>query len=446
MAALLYNGVSNASLAQFCGGALISDRHILTAAHCVSLFKQNQIQVLLGETKLPFGKGDRLEISGFVIHPRFDGNTLEHDLAIIKLRKPVDIPPVKLALPSDAALYQPGTNAFTMGWGFKDANMPILPANLQQAEIPLVSDEVCVDELGRLFIPDSMMCAGKKATSSTSGDGVDSCIGDSGGPMVVSDGAGGWKLVGVVSWGLGSCANEKTRGVYAEVPVHEDFVTSFPDIAPYFTSTPFVSGDGTVGSAMVCNLGEMGGDPATSISYSWYRDGSIITDATSETYTVKVEDQGGYIGCSVSASNSAGSSNTEYSGTTLVPAAQIQEVTPTTTPTPTPGDTTPPQAAVTSFVCKSHKCFVTIAATDSESGVQDVSATVRFSYSATCAKKRGCTKTKAKQLKLRRGQLGSWAGNFRYAKRKAQKASIEIVARDAAGNATPVMAVASKSL
>lgn len=444
MAALLYKPINSASIAHFCGGALISDRHILTAAHCVTIFEPGDIQILLGETKIPTNEGNRLDIVGYTVHPQYNPNTLEHDLAIIKLKTPVDIAPAQIALQSDAALYQPGAPAFILGWGFTDPALPILPTKLQQAQVPVVSDDVCSEELGRLFLPESMMCAGIKSTSSSAQDGVDSCIGDSGGPMVVSDGAGAWKIVGVVSWGMGDCANEKTRGVYAEVPAHEDFATSFPDIAPYFILPPYLSGESSVGSSLVCNTGELGGDPATSISYSWYKDGEMIADATLESYKVRAEDQGAYIGCSAYASNSAGSSETRFSPAELVPSVQGTEATPT--PTPMPSDVTPPQAAVTSFVCKSRKCFITIAATDSESGVQEVSATARLSYSASCGKKSGCTKSKARQIKLRRGELGSWSGNFRYAPRKSQKASLEVSARDGAGNTTVVTPAASKSL
>jgi hypothetical protein len=291
-----------------------------------------------------------------------------------------------------------------------------------------------------------MVCAGKKASSATSGDGVDACYGDSGGPLVVPDGNGAWKLVGIVSWGLGDCANNKTRSAYAEVPALLDFVASFPDIKPYFISTPFISGEAVIGGALKCNTGDLGGDPATILQYEWQRDFNAISDATSDTYSPKAEDQGATISCGVMASNSAGESAWEFSGAVTIDAAALDSGTPTPEPTATPSDTTPPSATVSSFVCNSRKCFVSIVANDSGSGVQDVSAAVQLSYSANCRKQSGCSKSKTKAMKLRRGDLGSWSGSFRFAKRAGQSATLKVSARDMVGNLAAEAAVAHKQL
>jgi hypothetical protein len=446
MVALLYNPIENSADAHYCGGVLIGEQHVLTAAHCVVQFNQNKIDVLVGETKLPFAKGNRRKILGYTVHPKFDVYTLENDLAILKLAEPVENAPVQIALLSDADLYKPGATATVLGWGFKDPQMPILPVNLQQAEVPLASDEVCLEELGRFFRPDIMVCAGKKASSATSGDGVDACYGDSGGPLVVADGNGGWKLVGIVSWGLGDCANNKTRSAYAEVPALLDFVASFPDIKPYFISTPFISGDVFVGGTLKCNTGELGGDPATVLQYEWQRDFNAISDATSDTYAPRAEDQGASISCSIMASNSAGATGWESAIGVTIEGATLDVGTPTPEPTATPSDTTPPSAAVSSFVCNSRKCFVSIVANDAGSGVQEVSAAVQLSYSASCKKQSRCSKSKNKTMKLRRGDLGSWSGSFRFAKRAGQSATLTVSARDLAGNLAAEAAVASKQL
>jgi secreted trypsin-like serine protease len=444
MVALLLTGVSDTTEAQFCGGTLIGPQHVLTAGHCVSGLAPTSIEVLIGQNTLPFTAGTRHSILGFVRHPEYNVVTLEHDLAIIKLASPVTATPIPLALQSDSSLYQPGVNAVAIGWGATDQALPIYPTDLQQAQLPIASDATCLSELGRYFKPTSMVCAGTKATSATSDDGVGACYGDSGGPLMVSDGNGGWKLYGVVSWGLGACANNQTRGVFAEVPAHESFVTSFPNVAPYFTSSPYISGVAVVGNELTCITGDLLGDPVTSVEYSWLRGEQVrgeqvIAGATSSKYTLRAEDEYSRISCLVLAKNSAGSQEAISDSVTALPA-------PTPTPTPTPSDVTPPVASIVAFSCTSRKCAVTVSASDSGSGIQEVSATVKFTYKAECGKRSACSQSRLKALKLNQTGNDTWKGSFRYAERKRQSAEVTVSARDTSGNRADQAAVASKRL
>ena len=61
------------------------------------------------------------------------------------------------------------------------------------------------------FAASDMLCAGNLR-----GGGVDTCDGDSGGPMLRADGTGGWVEAGIVSWGVG-CARPGYPGVYTRV-------------------------------------------------------------------------------------------------------------------------------------------------------------------------------------------------------------------------------------
>ena len=79
----------------------------------------------------------------------------------------------------------------------------------------------CEAALAGFDITAGMICAGYDEGA------IDTCSGDSGGPMVVERAGGGWILVGVTSWGLG-CAQANSPGVYARVSYYKDWITPTP--------------------------------------------------------------------------------------------------------------------------------------------------------------------------------------------------------------------------
>ena len=101
-----------------------------------------------------------------------------------------------------------------LGWGTTSVDETVIPINLQTANIPIWKDRRCRKVIGRDFKRNTMVCAGTLSTLGTT-NGVDSCFGDSGGPLLGIY-RGRYYHIGVVSWGYG-CASPVTPGVYAEV-------------------------------------------------------------------------------------------------------------------------------------------------------------------------------------------------------------------------------------
>lgn len=192
----------------FCGGSLVAERFVVTAAHCSDDLTDPslQVQVLVRARKLD-GSGERVDVKRVYIHPSYwSGTGADYDVAVWELAKPVT--GISFARLAKVPPSRPGERLRVTGWGaLSDKNKAEYPVTLQQLDVPFVPTENA--HCGNVnSVTPRMFCAG--------GTGTDSCYGDSGGPLTIDRGAGYTELVGIVSWGK-VCGGENSPGVYANV-------------------------------------------------------------------------------------------------------------------------------------------------------------------------------------------------------------------------------------
>lgn len=224
--------------AQFCGGTLASQSLVITAAHCVNELTARDLVVgSFPDGDLASDAGTVVNVSAIKVHSRYRPDTQANDIAVLTLAQPLRGVPTLAPVTEEEAetLTAARAPATVAGWGATNQREPWRFTSIYRIGSLVVFPTSACGDGGSFTIdgvtfrgygpgaldPRVMLCAeGVRA-----GNPVDSCVGDSGGPLAGGIGDSR-RLIGIVSWGLDQCATRLGAGVYTRVSAFTNFLLS----------------------------------------------------------------------------------------------------------------------------------------------------------------------------------------------------------------------------
>uniref|UniRef100_G1PEJ1 Peptidase S1 domain-containing protein n=1 Tax=Myotis lucifugus TaxID=59463 RepID=G1PEJ1_MYOLU len=204
----------------YCGASLISDRYLVTAAHCFQKTLNPKNYTVSFGTKVtpPYMQH---YVQQIIIHENYIPGEHHDDIAVVLLTEKVlfknDVH--RVCLPEATQIFLPGEGVVVTGWGALSYNGKY-PTILQKAPVKIIDTNTCNSrEAYNGMVQDTMLCAGYMEGH------IDACQGDSGGPLVYPNSRHIWYLVGIVSWGV-ECGKINKPGVYMRVTAYRNWIAS----------------------------------------------------------------------------------------------------------------------------------------------------------------------------------------------------------------------------
>jgi secreted trypsin-like serine protease len=209
-----------------CGGSIINEKWIITAAHCVDESSDpTKYKVGVGindRTKLDPWSKSNLKVDKVIKNPNYNPSNFQNDIALIKLKVSLvfdnnQFKVIPVCIPTISKSFQ-NKYGYATGYGNLYEGDPTTSKILMEVQLPILSDNSCKSFSSDKATPVNTLtqvCAGLS--------GKDTCQGDSGGPLVSRGTDGRWYLIGVTSYGYG-CG--KYPGLYTRTSAYSNWILS----------------------------------------------------------------------------------------------------------------------------------------------------------------------------------------------------------------------------
>jgi len=207
----------------FCGGTILDSTTILTAAHCYhgKDLTATNFFIAAGATHVQDAGAQTSFVASITLHENYNPNTINNDIAILKLKTPLTFNDKVKPACLPAATLTPSGVCVASGWGLIGQEPNVRTLNLMYVAKPVIVNTQCrLTSWAPSQITDNMICAGD------ADGGESTCSGDSGGPLIVAGANDVATIIGTTSFGPSSgCGTKGLPAVYAYTIPFLDWIT-----------------------------------------------------------------------------------------------------------------------------------------------------------------------------------------------------------------------------